>query len=116
MTLDFPTTPASWLTPDEQVLAQRRMEEDTCNCEQNRASLSGLVDALTDWMVWWPAAAGCFLHVGASYILFFPTIAATMGYSPAVTLLFCVPPWLIGVTTSFFIMRFVTLCDFFLSI
>ena len=89
MTLDFPTTPASWLTPDEQFLAQKRIADDTYNCEQKRAPLSGLGDALTDWTLWWLAAAGCFLLVGSSFGLFFPTIAATMGYSPEVTLLLC---------------------------
>ena len=115
-TLDFPITPASWLTPDEQFLAQRRMEEDTYNCEQKHAPLSGLGDALTDWKVWWLAAAGCFLLVGSSFGLFFPTIVATMGYSPTVTLLLCVPPWFIGVTASFFIMRSVMSCDVFIHL
>ena len=104
---DFPITPASWLTPDEQILVQKRMEEDMRNCEQKHAPLSGLVDTLTDWMVWLLATAEFFLLVAESFMLFFPTIAATMGYSPTVTLLLCVPPWFIGVTASLFIMRFV---------
>ena len=116
MTLDFPTTPASWLTPDEQFLAQKRIADDTYNCEQKRAPLSGLGDALTDWTLWWLAAAGCLLLVGSSFGLFFPTIAATMGYSPEVTLLLCVPPWFIGVTASFFIMRSVMPCNVLYSL
>ena len=104
-TPDFPTTPASWLTVDERLLAQTRMEEDWSNIEHKSAQRLGLVSALTDWTVWWLAIAGFFLLVGASFGLFFPTIAATMGYSPTVTLLLCAPPSFIGVTTSFFVMR-----------
>jgi len=106
---DFPTTPVPWLTTDEQLLAQRRMEEDRGNTEQKSAQRSGLVEALTDWTVWWLAIAGYFLHVGMSFGLFFPTIAATMGYSPTVTLLLCVPPWFIGAVTSLFLTRSVLL-------
>ena len=89
MTPDFPTTPASWLTLDEQMLAQRRIVEDVCTPEQKNPQRSGLVDALTDWTVWWLAIAGCSILVGVSFSLFFPTIVATMGYSPTMTLLLC---------------------------
>jgi len=105
VTPDFPTTPASWLTTDEQMLAQRRIIEDVCTAEQKNAQRSGLADALTDWTVWWLAIAACFLLVGATFALFFPTIAATMGYSPIMTLLLCAPPWVIGVITSLLVMR-----------
>ncbi|KIM52142.1 hypothetical protein SCLCIDRAFT_141785 [Scleroderma citrinum Foug A] len=102
---DFPTTPASWLTTDEQLLAQMRMEEDRGNTDQESLQRSGLVEALTDWTVWWLAIAGCFILVGVSFGTFFPTIAATMGYSPTVTLLLCVPPWFVGAVTSLFVTR-----------
>ena len=81
------------------------MEEDMYSCEQKRAPLSGLVDALTDWTVWWLATAGFFLNVAESFTLFFPTISATMGYGSTVSLLLCVPPWFVGVTALFFIVR-----------
>ena len=105
ITPDYPTTPVSWLTIDEQMLAQRRIVEDVCAPKQKSAQRSGLVDALTDWTVWWLAISACFMLVGGSFSLFFPTIAATMGYSPTITLLLCVPPWVIGVVTSLLVMR-----------
>ena len=81
------------------------MEEDRSNIEHKSAQQVGPVNALEDWTVWWLATAGFFLLVGASFGLFLPTIVATMGYSPTVTLLLCVPPSFISVTISFFVMR-----------
>ena len=80
-----------------------RVEEDRGNTDQESLQRSGLVEALTDWTVWWLAIAGCFILVGVSFGTFFPTIAATMGYSPTVTLLLCVPPWFVGAVTSLFV-------------
>ncbi|KAL4069098.1 hypothetical protein J3A83DRAFT_3481745 [Scleroderma citrinum] len=87
------------------MLAQRRMVEDPCDSEQGSAQRSGFVEALTDWRVWWMAIAGSFGLIALSFELYFPTIAATMGYSPTVTLFLCVPPWFLGVITSLLIMR-----------
>ncbi|KAL4069096.1 major facilitator superfamily domain-containing protein [Scleroderma citrinum] len=105
VTPDFPTSPASWLTADEQILAQKRMVEDLGSAEQKSAQRSGLVEALTDWTVWWLAMAGCSLLVAMSFTFYFPTIAATLGYSPPVTLLLCAPPWFIGVVIGLLVMR-----------
>ncbi|KAG6333460.1 hypothetical protein ID866_5630 [Astraeus odoratus] len=92
---DFPTTPVSWLTIEEQVLAQKRMEEDlgdVTNIQLKREERPGLVNALTDWTVWWLAIAIMAVNISMSYTAFLPTLVATMGYSPAITLLLCVPP------------------------
>ena len=102
---NFPATPASWLTADEHTLAVKRMEEDRGNVEQKNAQRVGLVETLKDWTIWWLAIAEAFVLMGVTYVMFFPTIAATMGYSPTVTLLLCVPPWVVGAVTSVFIMR-----------
>ncbi|KAL4069100.1 MFS general substrate transporter [Scleroderma citrinum] len=102
---DFPTTPASWLTSEEQMLAQRRMVEDVHGVEKKRVQKSGLVEALSDWTVWWLAASKAILTVGLSFGNYFPTLAATMGYTPSVTLLLCAPPWILGVASSFIISR-----------
>ncbi|KAL4071123.1 major facilitator superfamily domain-containing protein [Scleroderma yunnanense] len=102
---DFPTTPASWLTVEEQMLAQKRMAEDLCGLEQKSSQQSGLVEAFTDWNVWWLAFALTILDVALSFGDFFPTLVATMGYSETTTLLLCSPPWVLGVITSLFVMR-----------
>jgi len=105
---DYPSTPASWLTTDEQIVAQKRMVEDVCGVENaslSSARRSGLAEVLTDWTVWWLAIAAISLKIMMSYENFFPTLAATLGYSPTISLFLCAPPWVLGVTTSFFIVR-----------
>ena len=107
---DFPTTPASWLTMEEQMLAQERMVEDVCGIENDplkSTPRSGLVEATTDWTVWWLAGALIVLAAMLSFEQFFPTLVATMGHGPVVSLLLCSPPWILGATTSLFILRFV---------
>lgn len=107
---DFPTTPASWLTMEEQILAQERMVEDVYGIENDPLKSiprSGLVGVATDWTVWWLAVAMNFLTVMLSFENFFPTLVATIGHGPIVSLLLCSPPWILGAATSLFIMRFV---------
>lgn len=105
---DFPTTPASWLTTEEQILAQERMMEDVCGVEDNpvkNTRRSGLTEASTDWTVWWLALTTTFMNIMLSFQSFFPTLVATIGYGPIVSLLLCSPPWIIGVATSIWVMR-----------
>ncbi|KIJ70006.1 hypothetical protein HYDPIDRAFT_104680 [Hydnomerulius pinastri MD-312] len=105
---DFPSTPAIWLTSEEQLLAKVRMEEDVRGLEQDQlkhANESGLRDALTDWKVWWLGIALSSMVAALSFGNFFPTLSATMGYSPTISLLLCAPPWLLGTATSFLVTR-----------
>ena len=107
---DYPTTPASWLSTEEQVLAQRRMTEDMCKTGHDSFKSnwqSGLVEAFRDWTVWWLAISLAILNASLSFGVYFPTLAATMGYSPTITLLLCAPPWILGLATSLIILRFV---------
>jgi len=110
---DFPTTPASWLTPEEHMLAQRRMAEEACGAEHDlsKSIRHGVLEAFADWTVWWLAVSMAVLNASMSFGLYFPTLAATMGYSPTITLLLCAPPWLLSLTTAFIVTRFV-LIDF----
>lgn len=111
---DFPSTPASWLTPEEQLLAKVRMEEDLHGLKQSQlkqADNTGFRDALTDWKIWWLGISLSSMVVALSFGNFFPTLSATMGYSPSVSLLLCAPPWLFGTATSFFITRSALLFD-----
>jgi len=104
---DFPDTPVSWLTREEQILAQHRMIEDLCGIEQKRTQKSGFVEAFTDWKVWWLAIVRFLITVGQSFGNFFPILAATIGYNPSTTLLLCAPPWILGTATSFYVSQFV---------
>jgi MFS family permease len=105
---DFPSTPSVWLLPDEQILAQRRMKEEVVVIEHEgtpEKNFSGLVEAVTDWRVWW---LGLTLHLmvcSHSFSMFFPTLSATMGYNTTMSLLLCAPPWILGTATSFVVAR-----------
>ncbi|KAG2369851.1 MFS general substrate transporter [Suillus spraguei] len=97
---DFPSTPSVWLSPDEQILAKRRMEEDAAaeNEDQNKPveGFSGVSEAFMDWR----------FHDRFFIIRqFFPTLSATMGYNATISLLLCAPPWILGTATSFYVAR-----------
>jgi hypothetical protein len=106
---DFPTTPCSWLTAEEQALAQLRMEEDVGvdNREEmdSKGEKSGLKQALSDWKVWWLALASMSMMILLSFSAFFPTLSATLGYGPTVSLLLCTPPWMFATCVAFLMPR-----------
>ncbi|KAH7887800.1 MFS general substrate transporter [Phlebopus sp. FC_14] len=102
---DFPSAPASWLTAQEHALARKRMEEEVLDTEANDTTadkrLAGIVQALRDWRVWWLSIALGSVYASQSFSNFFPTLSATMGYTPTISLLLCAPPWLLGTAVSF---------------
>jgi MFS family permease len=102
---DFPSTPSIWLLPDEQTLAKRRMEEEVVAKIEPEEKSSGLVEALTDWRVWWLGVALHLMLSSMSFTIFFPTLSATMGYDATISLLLCSPPWILGTVTSFVVAR-----------
>ncbi|KIK78426.1 hypothetical protein PAXRUDRAFT_834574 [Paxillus rubicundulus Ve08.2h10] len=98
---DYPSSSASWLTPKELALARRRLEEDVCHGDLDQAKyLSTLTQALTDWRMWWLSTALLCIFATDSFVNFFPTLSATMGYSPTVSLLLCAPPWIVATITA----------------
>ncbi|KAF8897491.1 MFS general substrate transporter [Infundibulicybe gibba] len=101
---DFPST-TKWLTPEERALALRRMEEDVGVGDQDETEKggqsSGLYLAMTDWKVWWLAFALTAQVVALSFNAFFPTLSATMGFNPTVTLLLCAPPFVFTALFTF---------------
>ncbi|KAG1793184.1 MFS general substrate transporter [Suillus plorans] len=106
---DFPSTPSVWLSPEEQILAKQRMEEEVVTRIEYEGkperNFSGLAEALMDWRVWW---LGVTLHLiisSTSFTNFFPTLSATMGYSATTSLFLCAPPWILGTATSFVVAR-----------
>jgi hypothetical protein len=66
---------------------------------------SGLVEAVTDWRVWWLGVALHLMISSMSFTIFFPTLSATMGYNATISLLLCARPWILGVATSFVVAR-----------
>ena len=102
---DFPATSGRWLSPAEVILSERRMEEDVGvgdGGETERGGpVQGLIQALVDWKVWWLAFSLTSMVVFLSFNAFFPTLSATMGYNPTVTLLLCAPPWIFATLVAF---------------
>lgn len=91
---DYPAT-TKWLTDEERKLAVLRIAEEA-NQEDNRSeasSMQGLKMAFTDpalYMIWFMQLG---LNTAASFINFFPTIVATLGYDRTETLLLSAPPY-----------------------
>ncbi|EMD40846.1 hypothetical protein CERSUDRAFT_131167 [Gelatoporia subvermispora B] len=107
---DFPaTTRARWLSEEERRLAMRRMEEDAGVGDEAETEsgghATGLWMAVKDWKVWWLAFAMTSQVVALSFNAYFPTLSATMGFGPTVTLLLCAPPFIFTAILAFFVSR-----------
>ena len=106
---DFPSSPSPWLTPEELALARLRMKEDGLVDEgdmgDTQGQAGGLMLALSDWKVWWLCVALTSMVISLSFNIFFPTLCATMGYTPTITLLLCSPPWAFATFVGFKISR-----------
>ncbi|KAJ7638769.1 MFS general substrate transporter [Roridomyces roridus] len=94
----------------ERELALLRMEEDAGVGDQDETEqggpLHGLYLAVTDWRVWWLAFALTSQVVALSFNAFFPTLTATLGFSPTVTLLLCAPPFAVSAAAAFLLARY----------
>ncbi|KAF9232794.1 major facilitator superfamily domain-containing protein [Melanogaster broomeanus] len=75
---DYPSSPVSWLTPEEHLLARRRMEEDGADSLEQDKQISGLIEALSDWRVWWLSIALLCLYAACSFSNFFVGISKTI--------------------------------------
>ncbi|KAL1937734.1 hypothetical protein VTO73DRAFT_12887 [Trametes versicolor] len=107
---DFPaTTRRWWLSEDERRLAMRRMEEDAGVGDEAETETgghaTGLWLAVKDWKVWWMAFAMTAQVVALSFNAYFPTLSATMGFDPTVTLLLCAPPFVFTTIMAFVVSR-----------
>lgn len=106
---DFPATSHRWLSPLEVKLAERRMQEDVGVGDEAQtesgSQMHGLMQAVTDWKVWWLALTLTSMVVFLSFNAFFPTLSATMGYNRTVTLLLCAPPWVFATLVAFAVTR-----------
>ncbi|EGN93087.1 hypothetical protein SERLA73DRAFT_98475 [Serpula lacrymans var. lacrymans S7.3] len=106
---DFPTT-TRWLTDEERRLAMLRMKEDAAGMgdqdeTEQGGQVSGLYLALTDWKVWWFSFAMLAQVIALSFNAYFPTLSATLGYNPTVTLLLCAPPFVFTALFAFYLSR-----------
>jgi len=102
---DFPHN-TKWLTPEERVVAISRLEEDGGDGTAfEKTSTQGLREAVSDWKVWWFAAAFVVQLTGQSFYIYFPTLSATMGYDTTVSLLLSAPPWVFSTSAAFALSR-----------
>ncbi|KIJ13875.1 hypothetical protein PAXINDRAFT_170035 [Paxillus involutus ATCC 200175] len=90
---------------EELALARKRVEEDACGSDHldQAKYLSTLTQALTDWRIWSLSTALLCIYAADSFGNFLPTLSATMGYSPTISLLLCVPPWIFSTITAFIV-------------
>ncbi|KAG0697642.1 major facilitator superfamily domain-containing protein [Suillus ampliporus] len=105
---DFPHN-TRWLTPEERALAISRLAEDgdgKADKLEERTTMQGLWDAVSDWKVWWFTTALVFQSVAISFSIYFPTLTATMGYGTTVTLLLSAPPWAFAAIVGFTVSRY----------
>ena len=104
---DFPETTAGWLTPAEQALAVQRMVEDAgrhsgFDIPGKSGQFHGLSLAIRDKKVWFLALILICFIISLSFTVYFPTLTATLGFSPTITLLLCSPPWLVATVISLY--------------
>ncbi|KAG2055550.1 MFS general substrate transporter [Suillus hirtellus] len=107
----LPNSPhnTTWLTPEERSLAITRLADDgygRLDGPGKRGTIQGLWDALSDWKVWWFSGAIIIDYMSLSFVLYFPTIVATMGYDVTITLLLAVPPWVLAAIIAFALSRY----------
>jgi hypothetical protein len=104
---DFPETTTGWLTPAEQALAVRRMVEDAGghsgpDVPGKSSQFHGLSLAIRDEKVWFLAFSLTGFVISLSFNAYFPTLTATLGFNPTITLLLCSPPWLVATVISLY--------------
>ncbi|KAG1819751.1 major facilitator superfamily domain-containing protein [Suillus subaureus] len=101
---DFPTN-TKWLSDDERRLALKRMEEDAGVGDQSETEHGGrghgFYLAVIDWKVWWFSLICAVQAVALSFTVYFPTLTATLGYNPTVTLLLVAPPFVFAAIIAF---------------
>ncbi|KZT37671.1 MFS general substrate transporter [Sistotremastrum suecicum HHB10207 ss-3] len=86
-----------WISPEERHLAQVRLAEDAAEADKDYAedsAWSGFKQAIFDPKVPIFALMTCSLLLGLSFVNFFPTLTATLGFDTTVSLLLAAPPWI----------------------
>ncbi|KIJ65885.1 hypothetical protein HYDPIDRAFT_174700 [Hydnomerulius pinastri MD-312] len=95
---DYPDN-TRWLSPAERHLAQVRLAEDAGEADKDSEDASifeGFILAIKDPKVLIFMLMCCSQLLGLSFINFFPTLTATLGYSTTITLLMSAPPWILA--------------------
>jgi len=92
---DYPLT-TRWLTPEERVLADDRINRDTVGLAPNKGARAGFYQAIRDPRLY----LLCFMqnmHLSAcSFNNFFPTVVGSLGFTKTITLVLTCPPYLVS--------------------
>ena len=110
---DFPETQQpGWLSEQEIRLAVLRMDEDSDSSAsvaelqtQSESLKSGFWMAISDSNVLLLTLAQGGHIVSTSFSVYFPTLAASLGYDRTTALLLCAPPYLTAAVFAFFVSR-----------
>ncbi|KDQ55120.1 hypothetical protein JAAARDRAFT_60082 [Jaapia argillacea MUCL 33604] len=93
---DFPHN-TRWLSPAERRLAQVRLAEDAGEADEDSLAesfMEGMRMALRDPKTYFLALLSFSQLLGLSFVNFFPTLTATLGFPTTATLLMAAPPWI----------------------
>jgi len=93
---DYPNN-TRWITPAERHLAQARLAEDAGEADKDGTTdsmWSGFKMAMKDIKVSIFAVMTMSQLLGLSFVNFFPTLTATLGFSTTISLLLAAPPWI----------------------
>jgi hypothetical protein len=104
---DFPHN-TRFLTPQERALAMWRIQGDSGDKHQTKASdiTQGCWLAMKDVKVWWLALSGASHSLAGSFLVYFPTLTKTLGYNTTVTLMLCAPPWFFALIFTLWLSRY----------
>ncbi|QRW21161.1 major facilitator superfamily transporter [Rhizoctonia solani] len=99
---DYPHN-TRWIKGSQRRLAQARLSEDAAEADEDGANdslydsaFAGLIMALKDPKVPILAVMTCSQLLGLSFVNFFPTLTATLGYNTTISLLLAAPPWILA--------------------
>lgn len=93
---DYPHN-TRWLSKAERRLAQVRLAEDAGEADEDSVhdtAFTGLKQALRDPKVYILAVMTCAQLLGLSFVNFFPTLTATLGFNTTISLVLAAPPWI----------------------
>ncbi|KAI0090771.1 MFS general substrate transporter [Irpex rosettiformis] len=95
---DYPHN-TRWLSSAQRRLAQVRLAEDVGEADEDSSEDSawtGLKQAVSDPIVCLFAVMTMAQLLGMSFVNFFPTLTAALGFSTTLSLVLCAPPWILS--------------------
>lgn len=106
---DFPEVNQSWLSAEEQAFAIARIEAEARNDDPTKVvgEVEGFKQAIRDWKVWFLTMLYAVMFLSTTFVLYLPTLAATLDFNATISLVLCAPPSLLVTVTAWFHARYV---------